>query len=270
VEWHVVRYAVVDHVATVTLDRPGRGNAWTGRMEVEYRRALALADDDPDVRVVVLTGAGHQFCVGADSRALEGHAERGGYDDGVREPLPRPGDPSHPAHGTRHGFLLSMSVPVIAAVNGAAAGIGFVLMCFADVRFVAADAKLTTSTAKLGLPAEYGLSWILPRLVGAGRAAHLLYASPVIRGSEAPAMGLALQAVEDGRTLEVATAYAHTLATALAPTSLRTMKRQLWTDLSGSLADADENATALVHRMMGSDDYAEGVAALTERRVPRF
>ena len=270
-EWKVVRYEVDGPVATVTLNRPYRGNSWTGRMEIEYRSALQLAESDPAVRVVVLTGAGRQFCVGADTRALEGHVENGGYDDGLRgAPPPQPGDPAHAAFGTRHGFLLAMSTPVIAAVNGAAAGVGFVVMCFADLRFVAADAKLTTSTARLGMPVEYGLSWILPRLVGAGRAAHLLYGSPVITGREAAAIGLANESVEGGETLAVATAYAHRLASGAAPSSLRTAKRQLWTDLAGTLARADSEALRLLDDMVGSDDFTEGVAALVERRPPRF
>lgn len=269
-QWHVVRLDVEAGVATITLDRPDRGNSWTGRMEVEYRQAVARAEGDPSVGAIVITGAGRRFCVGADRRALSAMGERGEYDRGVREPLAEPGAPDHPAHGTRHGFLLSLTKPVIAAVNGSAAGVGFVLACFCDVRFVASDAKLTTSTSRLGMPAELGVSWILPRLVGPARAAHLLLGSPVITGEEAAAIGLAHQALPAGEVLAAAQAYARTLLAEVAPSSLALVKRQLWTDLDGTLRDADERAATLLDESAGHPDFREGVAAAAEGRPPRF
>ena len=174
-ELKVVRYEVADRVATITLNRPERLNAWTGRMHHEYRWSMAEAEADPDVRAVVVTGAGRGFCAGADARALDGHVEKGAYDSGVVEDeLPRPGYGVRPEFDHAFAYHYGLTVPVIAAINGPAAGVGLVLACFADVRFAAAGAKLTTSAPRLGLPAEYGLSWVLPRLVGAGHAADLL------------------------------------------------------------------------------------------------
>ena len=160
-ECKTIRYEVVDRVARLTLDRPDRRNAWTGRMHLEYRWALTEAEADPGVRVVVVTGAGPSFCVGADARALEGHVDKGRYDDGLRgtePPMPVVTEP----FAADFAFQLGMRTPIIASVNGAAAGVGLVIACFADIRFAAAGAKLTTAAPKLGFPAEYGLSWLLP------------------------------------------------------------------------------------------------------------
>src|SRR5688500_4510325 len=138
-----VSWSLDEGVVTVVLDRPARGNAWTGRMEAEYRHVLAAADASDRVGAIVLTGAGRQFCVGADARAVVGTSQAGHYDSGLREPLPEPGVPEHPAHGTRHGFLLSLSKPVIAAANGAAAGTGFGIACGPADRRVATHAEVT-------------------------------------------------------------------------------------------------------------------------------
>ena len=190
-ELKVVRYEVADRVATITLNRPDRLNAWTGRMHHEYRSAMAEADADPEVRAVVVTGAGRGFCAGADARALDGHVAKGAYDSGVvDDELPRPGYGVRPEFDHAFAFHFGLTVPVIAAVNGPAAGVGLVLACFADIRFAAAGAKLTTSAPRLGLPAEYGLSWVLPRLVGAGHAADLLLSSRIVLAEEAEGMGL--------------------------------------------------------------------------------
>src|SRR4051812_26402580 len=191
---HLVRYEVGDGVAVVTLDRPDRLNAWTARMATEFRWCLATADEDPDVRVIMVTGAGRGFCAGADTRALDAIAGSGQYR--ASDEVDDDDSASRVGTGVRadfeHAFtfLLGMRKPVIAAVNGPAAGVGFVLMCFCDVRYAAAGAKLTTSFARLGLPAEHGVSWMLARLVGAGRAADLLFSARVVLAEEAERMGL--------------------------------------------------------------------------------
>ncbi|MEV5561037.1 enoyl-CoA hydratase-related protein [Nonomuraea wenchangensis] len=265
-----VSWCVEQGVATVTLDRPARGNAWTGRMESEYRTVLAAAEAAPEVGAVVITGAGRHFCVGADARAVAGQSASKRYDSGLREPPAQPGDPAHPAHGTRHGFLLALRKPVIAAVNGGAAGIGFAIACFADVRIVAEQAKLTTSTSRLGLPAEFGVSWILPRLIGAARAAHLLLGSPVITGSEAADIGLAHQAVPAEAVLTTAQRYARSLVDGCAPSSMATVKRQMWDDMNRSLAEADADAQKRLLDMVSSEDFALGARALAARAQPDY
>ncbi len=188
-ELKVTRYEVRDRVATVTLDRPERLNAWTGRMHAEYRALLARAEADPGVRAIVVTGAGRGFCAGADSQALEGHVARGGYDAGLGDDVAMPGYGVRPEFDADFAYMFGIQKPIIAAINGPAAGVGFVLACYCDLRFAAQGAKLTTSHGRLGLPAEYGLSWLLPRLIGVTRAADLLLSSRVVLGEEAAQLG---------------------------------------------------------------------------------
>ncbi len=163
-ELKVTRYEVRDRVATITLHRPERLNAWTGRMHAEYRALLDRAAADPGVRVIVVTGRGRGFCAGADARALEGHVERGAYDAGLGDDVAMPGYGVRPEFDADFAYQFGIPKPIIAAINGPAAGVGLVLACYCDLRFAAAGAKLTTSHGRLGLPAEYGLSWLLPRL----------------------------------------------------------------------------------------------------------
>ncbi len=269
-EWKAVRYAAGDGVGLITLNRPHRGNAWTGRMAFEYRTAMQLAEQDERVGVIVVTGEGRHFCVGADTRALDRFADTGEYESGVRDPLPEPGDPEHPAHGTVFGFPLAVAKPVIAAVNGAVAGVGFVLASFCDLRFGAAGAKWTPSTSKLGLPAEHGISWILPRLIGYGRAAEWLLSSRVVLSEEAQGMGLVHAVHPPEQVLEETLLYARRLVDEAAPSSLRTAKRQLSLDLFRTLAESGDEATRLIEEMIGSDEYRQGIRALLEKRPPGF
>ena len=265
-----VLYETSDGVALVTLNRPDRGNAWTGRMETDYRAAMAEAEADDDVSVIVLTGAGRQFCVGADTKALDKISAAGEYDDGVRVPLAEPGQTLAPELSGRHSFLWGIPKPVIAAVNGAAAGVGMGLMAFCDLRFAAAGVKITTATARLGLPVEFGLSWILPRIVGLGRSAELLFASPVITAEEAERLGLVNKVFPRESLLEETLAYARTMARECAPSSLRAAKEQLYADLLRPFSAANDDALARMRAMSGTPDFNEGVAALLERRPPNF
>ena len=269
-ELKVTRYEVADAVAVVTLDRPERLNAWTGRMHTEYRALLARAVADRAVRAIVVTGAGRGFCAGADSRALEGHVARGAYDPGTGPDLERPGYGVRPEFDAEFAYHFGIPKPVVAAVNGPAAGVGFALACFCDLRFAAAGAKLTTAHGKLGLPAEFGLSWLLPRLIGLTHAADLLLSSRVVLAEEALAMGLVNRVAPPDEVLAQATAYARMLATEVSPASLAATKLQLYTDLHRDVAGAVADAQARLESMMGGPDFAEGVAALTERRAPRF
>ncbi len=271
-ELKATRYDInADGVATVWLHRPHRHNAWTGRMHAEYRWIFAQLEHDPRVRVAVVTGTGDTFCVGGDSEALVGHADRGAYDDGL------PAEPATPGRGVDQrleadfAWQWALRFPVIAAVNGACAGVGMAVACFADLRFAAAGAKFTTAAPKLGLPAEYGLSFTLPRIIGLTRAADLLLSGRVVRAEEAETMGL-LNAVwpESTFTGEVS-AYATHLATEVSPASISATKRQLYADvLSHDVGAALGEAARLLRDMARGPEYAEGVAALREKRPPRF
>jgi enoyl-CoA hydratase/carnithine racemase len=269
-ELKVTRYERTGPVAVVTLDRPERLNAWTGRMHTEYRALLARAAADPEVRAIVVTGAGRGFCAGADSRALEGHARRGSYDPGTGPDIAHAGYGVRPEFDAEFAYHFGISKPILAAVNGAAAGVGLALACYCDLRFAAAGAKLTTAHGRLGLPAEFGLSWLLPRLVGVTHAADLLLSSRVVLAEEALAMGLVNRVVPAPEVLAETLTYARMLATEVSPASLAATKVQLYSDLHRDARSAVEDAGARLETMMAGPDFAEGVAALTEKRPPRF
>ncbi len=266
----VTRYEVRDRVATVTLHRPDRLNAWTGRMHAEYRALLERAATDPAVRVIVVTGSGRGFCAGADARALEGHVRRGAYDPGLGEEVATPGYGVRPEFDADFAYHFGIPKPIIAAVNGPAAGVGLVLACYCDLRFAARGAKLTTAHGRLGLPAEYGLSWLLPRLIGVTRAADLLLSSRVVLAEEAEQLGLVNRTLPGAELMPYTYAYAGRLAGEIAPSSLAVTKLQLYRDLHGDAATSVDDAAARMAEMMQGADFAEGVAALTEKRPAAF
>jgi enoyl-CoA hydratase/carnithine racemase len=269
---HAIRFEVTDRVATVWLHRPHRHNAWTGRMHSEYRSVLAHLESRDDVRVVVVTGTPPAFCVGGDSEALAGHAERGSYDGGLRADEARPGYGVRPEWDADFAFHFAMRLPVIAAVNGATAGVGLALALFCDLRYGAASAKCTTAAPKLGLPAEYGMSWQLPRLVGTTRATDLLLTGRVFTPAETEGWGMWNGVAPDGDgAVEMAHATARLLATGVGPHALAVTKRQIHDDaLRADPAAAIDESQRLLGEAMGTAEYREGVAALREKRPPRF
>ncbi|MCU1399354.1 MAG: putative enoyl-CoA hydratase [Acidimicrobiales bacterium] len=271
-ELKATRFEVDGHVATVWLHRPQRHNAWTGRMHTEYRWILAELEADPEVRAVVVTGTPPAFCVGGDSEALAGHAERGSYDTGLGDAPATPGHGVRPEFDHEFAFQFGMRMPLIAAVNGACAGIGLAVAMFCDLRFVSGPARMTTAAAKLGLPAEYGLSWILPRLVGVTRATDLLLSGRVFTGTETAEWGLWNGVCVDGdETLAIATRYAHLLADTTGPLAVATTKRQVYDDLlSHDVGHSIVESKRLMNEAMANAEYREGVAALRERRPPNF
>ena len=270
-ELKATTYAVDRHVAVVTLNRPHRHNAWTGRMHAEYRACLAEADRDPKIRAAVVTGAGSTFCVGADTEALAKHAEKARYDDGLRDAPANPGYGLDPTFDHHFAWHFGLRIPVIAAINGACAGVGLVLACYADLRFVAADAKLTTAAPKIGIPAEYGLSWLLPKLIGLTRANDLLLSGRVILGDEAERLGLVNASIPRSGVLGHAMDYAHLLSEQVSPSAVQTAKRQIARDLiRHDLGASIDEAEVLMSALMGGPEYREGIAALREKRPPSF
>lgn len=269
-ELKVTEYAVADGIATITLNRPERLNAWTGRMHTEYRWCLAQADADVSAGIIVVTGKGRGFCVGGDAEALAGHARKGGYDPGTPESLARPGYGTAAEFDASFAYHFGLSKPVIAAMNGPAAGVGLALACFADLRFAAAGAKFTSAHGKLNLPAEYGLSWLLPRMIGLTRANELLLSSRVFLAEEALQIGLVNQVFDAAALLEETYAYARNLLATVAPESLRQTRWQIYRDLHRDVAGAVADSEALLGAMMRQPDYAEGVAAFLEKRPPHW
>ena len=259
-----------DGIATITLNRPHRMNAWTGRMHTEYRWVLEQLDQDESVRVIIVTGAGRAFCVGADSKALEGHIEKGGYDPGTPESIAEPGFGVRPEFDASFAYHFGLTKPVIAAINGPAAGVGLVLACFADIRFAVPGVKLTTAHGKLNLPAEYGLSWILPRIIGLARANDLLFTSRIFLTDEAEQLGLINRIVENDQLMSEVTGYALSMKDTVSPGSLRETKRQIYTDLHRDVGQSVKESENLIHEMMKHRNYVEGVNAFLEKRSPKW
>jgi enoyl-CoA hydratase/carnithine racemase/acyl dehydratase len=243
-------------VTVVTLNRPEKLNAMTTTMAREYADALRAADADPDVRVVVVTGAGRGFCAGADLSVLEQGA------DSIRDFVPAKED--------LPVLALRLSKPVIAAVNGAVAGVGFAYMLGSDIRYAARDASIGTTFSRLGLVAEYGVSWLLPRVVGVPEALDLLLDGGPISGEEAARIGLVHESVEPDRVLDRALEHADRLAAGTAPYSLAQVKAQVYADQFRSLDDALDDALRRMDASFDRPDLAEAIAARAERRAPLF
>ena len=255
-------------VAIIWLNRPHRMNAWTGRLHTEYRHLLERANSDTAVRAIVVTGRGRGFCVGGDSQALSGHADRGGYDPGISADIAKPGFGTDEHFDASFAYHFGLDKPVIAALNGPAAGVGLALACFADLRFAVSGIKFTTAHGKLNLPAEYGLSWMLPKIVGLGRANDLLLTSRVFTSDEALSLGFVNQIFEPAELLDRTVAYAHQLIASVSPNSLRQTRWQIYKDLHRDVASAVIESERLIEDMAKEEDFKEGIAALVEKRPP--
>lgn len=265
-----ILYEVDDPVATITLNRPDKLNAWTRRMEVEVRDAIGQAERDPAVVGIVITGAGRGFCAGADLGALQG-LTRGEEPDASALNAPFPGEPSWgDDFRSRYTYLLSVPKPVIAAINGACAGMAVPLVLCCDLRVMAEDAPLTTAFAERGLIAEWGTSWLLPRLVGPAVALDLLLSARRITGHEAAAIGLVNHAMPSTDVVAWSRAYVEDLARRCSPASMSIMKRQVYQQLHTGLGAAEQEAHVLMRETFGHPDFVEGVASFSERRAPSF
>ena len=265
-----ILYDVADRIATITLNRPDRLTAWTMRLGAEVRHAMCRADRDPEVRAIVVTGAGKGYCAGADIDMLQGLGRGAGL-DAIPDALHVELDPSLPeAFRGEYSYPLGLTKPVIAAVNGVAAGLGVSYMLYYDLRFASDRARFGLLFPRRGLIAEHGTAWILPRLVGMPHACDLLFSGRLVTAEEAAAMGLVNRVVPHDDLLAHVRAYATELATQSSPRSLRIMKRQLYGDQSVDLGAAIQEADREMVACFGTEDFREGVASFVERRPPRF
>lgn len=282
-----ILYTVNDHIACVTLNRPDRLNAVTPQMARELRTALHAAGDDPNVRVIVLTGAGRGFCAGADIVELENAAERGvSVSEGNEPPqqavsrlsgIPTEAelDPENTFKARadfrlRYSYLHAIPKPIIGAINGPAAGLGMILALHCDLRFASQTARFTTAFARRGLIAEHGIAWLLPRIVGQPAAMDLLFSARLVDAAEASTMGLVNRVFPSESFMEDVMLYATELATAVSPRSLRVMKTQINEAQFQTLAEATESADEALVASLSSEDFTEGVAHFVEKRPPRF
>lgn len=251
-----VLYSVADGVATITLNRPEKLNAWNREMGVAYADALDRAAAEPEVRAIVVTGAGRGFCSGADISLLESIGGGAAVVGDERRVLP-----TQP---------LNIPKPVIAAVNGACAGLGLVIALACDIRFASAGAKFTAAFSRRGLIAEYGSSWLLPRLVGTARALDILLSSRVFLAEEAVEMGLVNRVAPAADMLGAAIAYATDLAQNCPPGALAVIKGQVYRHADATFEAALDDSTRLMEESLTTDDFREGVAAFVEQRRPNF
>ena len=271
-DYQDIEYQVEDPVAVITLNRPDRLNAMTVRMLAEIRHASAAAEADPRVLGIILTGAGRGFCAGMDLSALDEISASG---EVSREAPPAlAADPGDPAMGEDftgvYQYFLKLRKPVIAAVNGACAGLGFCFALLCDLRFVDRNAKFSTAFSQRGLVAEHGASWLLPRLIGPSKALDLLWSARRFDGAEAERLGLADRLCEPGTTVSAAREYLEGLAAKVSPTSLMVIKQQVYRQLMMPLGPAMTETNQAMDDSLKRGDFREGVRSFLEQRPPVF
>ena len=266
-------YQVVDRVATITLNRPDKLNAWTAVMEQEVRAAMYEAESDSSVRVIVLTGAGRGFCAGADMSLLGSIAQKGvtARDQSVLHNAPNSRRENvRPDFQKKYSYFPAIQKPVIAAVNGPAVGLGFIISLYCDLRFASEAARFGTAFAKRGLIAEYGLAWLLPRLIGPAQALDMLFSARLVDAKEALRMGLVSQVFPQESFMNGVYAYAKELAHNVSPRSMRIIKDQIYNGMFQTLSEAVEMAAKEMVESLQCDDFKEGVAHFVEKRAAAF
>jgi len=272
-----VLYEVTDGVAVIRLNRPEALNAFTAAMGISLKKAVGAAVADDAVRVIVLTGSGRGFCAGADMKLLQGIKR----DGAVAQKVPEDSDagpdfsselgPDVAGHyGGRFGYMLKARKPIIAALNGPAAGLGLVIALYADVRFAGREAKFTTSFAQRGLIAEHGVSWLLPRLVGPAHALDLLLSARKFGAVEAEKIGLVNKVFAQSTFMDEVMGYARTMAATVSPRSTAVIKAQIWKSPYQEFSQALAVADAEMKKSFASEDFKEGVAHYVEKRAPAF
>src|ERR1700675_5208409 len=266
-------YHAANRVATITLSRPDKLNAWTAVMESEVRAAMQEAERDDNVRVIVVTGAGRGFCAGADMSLLSTVAEKG-LDEARRaqavQPISASGDGARRDFQKKYSYFPALTKPVIAAINGPAVGLGLVIALYCDLRFASDAARFSTAFSRRGLIAEYGMAWMLPRLVGLPNALDLLFSARTIDAAEALRMGLVNQVFPQAAFMDKVREYARDLASSVSPRSLRVIKRQVYAAMFQGLGDAFDLSLHEMLESLRSEDFKEGVAHFLEKRAPNF
>jgi enoyl-CoA hydratase/carnithine racemase len=249
-------------VAVLTLNRPDRLNTWGGDIATAFYAGLDRAEEDPAVRVIVLTGRGKAFCAGAQLGSMGSVAQSIEKTD-ERKLASLVGD-------RQPHYLTSVCKPVIAAINGSCVGIGLTQALMCDVRFAAAGAKFAASFARRGLIAEYGVSWILPRLTGWGVALDLLLSGRTFLADEAAQLGLVKEVVPPEQLMMRAMDYAEEIARNCSPASMAVIKRQAYGDAMREVADASSRSEALLQASLQRPDVIEGITSFLEKRAPSF
>jgi enoyl-CoA hydratase/carnithine racemase len=249
-------------VAVLTLNRPDRLNTWGGDIATAFYAGLDRAEQDPAVRVIVVTGRGKAFCAGAQLGSMGSVTQSiEKTDEGKLASLIGDRQPHH---------LTTLCKPVIAAINGSCVGIGLTQALMCDVRFAAAGAKFAASFARRGLIAEYGVSWILPRLTGWGVALDLLLSGRTFLADEAADLGLVKEVVPPDQLITRAMAYAEDIAQNCSPASMAIIKRQAYGDAMREVADSSARSEVLLQQSLKRPDVIEGITSFLEKRAPSF
>jgi enoyl-CoA hydratase/carnithine racemase len=243
-------------------------------MEQEVRAAMQQAESDAAVRVIILTGSGRGFCAGADMSLLDSIAQQGLGDQGREHVLRNSGNGgrtgARPDFQKKYSYFPSIQKPVIAAVNGPAVGLGFIITLYCDLRFASDTARLGTAFAKRGLIAEYGIAWMLPRLIGPANAMDMLFSARLVDASEALRMGLVNQVFPQDSFMQGVNAYAKDLANNVSPRSLRVIKEQVYNGMFQTLSEAFDGAEQEMVKSLQCEDFKEGVAHFLQKRAPAF
>jgi enoyl-CoA hydratase/carnithine racemase len=269
--YETVLYDMAEGICTITLNRPDKLNAWTRQMHVDLKAAMHTAGANRDVRVIILTGAGRGFCAGADMGGLQAIGAGAGNSDRTSKTQPDlPGGSALAEFRMNYSYFPAIPKFIIAAINGPAAGLGFVIPLYADLRFAAESAVFTTAFAQRGLIAEHGVSWLLPRLVGLSAALDLLCSARKFRAPEALSLGLVSRVIPDDKLLAETRAYARLLADTVSPRSVAVMKRQIWEAEFQTLTEATVQANHEMELSFQTADFKEGVAHFLEKRAARF
>jgi enoyl-CoA hydratase/carnithine racemase len=268
--YETVLYDVADRICTVSLNRPEKLNAWTRQMHLDLKDAMHKAGADPDVRAIILTGAGRGFCAGADMSGLQAIGAGSSADRSTKAHTGLEGGSTLPEFKMSYSYFPAIPKFIIAAINGPAAGLGFVIPLYADLRFASESAVFTTSFAQRGLIAEHGVSWLLPRLVGLPTAMDLLCSARKFRAPEALTMGLVSRVIADDKLIAETRAYATLLANTVSPRSVAVMKRQIWEAEFQTLTEATTQANYEMEQSFQTADFKEGVAHFLEKRAARF
>ena len=268
--YETILYEIAERICTITLNRPDSLNAWTRQMHLDLKDAMQKAGADEDVRAIILTGAGRGFCAGADMGGLQAIGAGASADRSTPAGRDLPGGSTLAEFRMNYSYFPAIPKFIIAAINGPAAGLGFVIPLYADLRFAAESAVFTTAFAQRGLIAEHGVSWLLPRLVGLPAALDLLCSARKFRAPEALSLGLVSRVIPDDKLMAETRAYARLMADTVSPRSVAVIKRQLWEAAFQTLSEATVQANHEMDLSFQTADFKEGVAHYLEKRAARF
>lgn len=271
-EFSDIIYETSDRIATITMNRPDKSNAWTPRMGNEMKSAMQEADRDDSLRVIIVTGAGKNYCAGADMGSLSNIAQGTETPSGertVREDKSE-GTAMRPDFRGQFSWVLALRKPVIAAINGACVGLGLTKSLYYDVRIASERARLGLIFVQRGLAIEHGSSWMLPRLVGLGKAVEMAVTGRLLDAQEVLAAGLVNRVVPHDQLMSVTREMASEIATKCSPLGVAEAKKMVYTHLFTDLATGMRDDDELMGRMTRSEDFKEGVEAFLQKRPPQF